>query len=198
MHIAHILADTHSRVRKRQATNRRDESNASTIKKPILSVEAQTEKTLGLKPMPKDTGFGLTPKAVEEAELVRNKEIVDAKDISQEPPTAKQLAKTAIDFTPVIGDIVGGYEAAAEINEELKEVNPNYVYIGVLGGATAVGMIPFLGDAAKKLMDLGALKVKRAKEKVECECGSVVRKDSLSKHKKTQKHQNYLKSLEEN
>lgn len=132
----------------------------------VDTVETQTEKTLGLKPMPKDTGFGLTPKAVEEAELVRNKEIVDAKDISQEPPTAKQLAKTAIDFTPVIGDIVGGYEAAAEINEELKEVNPNYVYIGVLGGATAVGMIPFLGDAAKKLMDLGASKVKRAKEKV--------------------------------
>ena len=132
----------------------------------VDTVEAQTEKALGLKPMPKDTGFGLTPKAVEEAELVRNKEIVDAKDISQEPPTAKQLAKTAIDFTPVIGDIVGGYEAAAEINEELKEVNPNYVYIGVLGGATAVGMIPFLGDAAKKLMDFGASKVKRAKEKV--------------------------------
>lgn len=132
----------------------------------VDTVEAQTEKALGLKPMPKDTGFGLTPKAVEEAELVRNKEIVDAKDISQEPPTAKQLAKTAIDFTPVIGDIVGGYEAAAEINEELKEVNPNYVYIGALGGATAVGMIPFLGDAAKKLMDLGASKVKRAKEKV--------------------------------
>lgn len=35
------------------------------------------------------------------------------------------------------------------------------------------------------------------KQKVECECGSVVRKDSLSRHKKSLKHQNYLKSLEE-
>jgi hypothetical protein len=35
----------------------------------------------------------------------------------------------------------------------------------------------------------------KGKEKVECECGSVVRKDSLTKHKKTQKHQNYLKLL---
>ena len=33
------------------------------------------------------------------------------------------------------------------------------------------------------------------KEKVECPCGSVVRKSDLKRHKKSQKHQNYLKSL---
>jgi len=37
----------------------------------------------------------------------------------------------------------------------------------------------------------------KLKEKVKCECGSVVSKYYLTQHKKTQKHQNYLKSLEE-
>ena len=35
-------------------------------------------------------------------------------------------------------------------------------------------------------------------EKVKCECGSVVCRAGLTRHKKSQKHQNYLKSLEEN
>ena len=33
------------------------------------------------------------------------------------------------------------------------------------------------------------------KEKVECPCGSVVRKSELRRHERSQKHQNYLKSL---
>ena len=37
----------------------------------------------------------------------------------------------------------------------------------------------------------------KGKEKVECPCGSVVSRSNLSKHKKSLKHQNYLKSLEE-
>ena len=39
---------------------------------------------------------------------------------------------------------------------------------------------------------------KKNKQKVDCPCGSVVTKSNLSTHKKTLKHQNYLKSLEEN
>ena len=35
---------------------------------------------------------------------------------------------------------------------------------------------------------------KKKKEKVECPCGSIVRKDGLSQHKKTQKHQNWEKT----
>ena len=38
------------------------------------------------------------------------------------------------------------------------------------------------------------IKEKR-KEEVECPCGSVVTKRHLARHKKSQKHQNYLKSL---
>jgi len=34
-------------------------------------------------------------------------------------------------------------------------------------------------------------------EKIECECGSVVCRVNLTRHKKSQKHQDYLKSLEE-
>ena len=37
----------------------------------------------------------------------------------------------------------------------------------------------------------------KRKETVECPCGSVVRKDYLTRHKQTQKHQNYLKNLSE-
>jgi len=37
----------------------------------------------------------------------------------------------------------------------------------------------------------------KRKQKVECPCGSIVRKDYLSIHKRTQKHQNYLKKLSE-
>jgi hypothetical protein len=35
----------------------------------------------------------------------------------------------------------------------------------------------------------------KRKEKVVCECGSEVRKCDITSHKKTQKHQNYLKTL---
>ena len=37
--------------------------------------------------------------------------------------------------------------------------------------------------------------LEKGKEKVECPCGSIVNRSSLSQHKKSQKHQNYLKSL---
>jgi len=40
--------------------------------------------------------------------------------------------------------------------------------------------------------------LEKRKEKVECPCGSIVRKSDLARHKKSLKHQNYLKSLEEN
>ena len=36
--------------------------------------------------------------------------------------------------------------------------------------------------------------LEKMKEKVECECGSVVRKDYLLKHKRTQKHQKWEKT----
>ena len=36
--------------------------------------------------------------------------------------------------------------------------------------------------------------LEKGKQKVKCPCGSIFRKDGLSQHKRTQKHQNYLKN----
>ena len=36
----------------------------------------------------------------------------------------------------------------------------------------------------------------RRKQKIQCECGSIVRKSDLYRHKKTQKHLNYINNLE--
>ena len=41
-------------------------------------------------------------------------------------------------------------------------------------------------------------KSEKDKEKVECPCGSVVSKGNLATHKKTQKHQNWEKTLQDN
>jgi hypothetical protein len=35
----------------------------------------------------------------------------------------------------------------------------------------------------------------REKEKVECQCGSIVRKDTIKRHEKSQKHKNFMLSL---
>jgi len=40
--------------------------------------------------------------------------------------------------------------------------------------------------------------LEKRKEKIQCQCGSIVRRSDLSIHKKTQKHQNYLKTLQDN
>ena len=40
-------------------------------------------------------------------------------------------------------------------------------------------------------------KKEKLKEKIQCECGSIISRGGLSQHKKSLKHQNYLKSLEE-
>ena len=65
-------------------------------------------------------------------------------------------ANTAIDFTPIIGDIKGGIEGAEIISEELKTDSPNWRLIGMVGGAAVLGVIPFVGDAAKKMIMKGA------------------------------------------
>ena len=55
-----------------------------------------------------------------------DKEIAEAEaaGISQEPPTAAQLGSLALDFTPIIGDLKGGYETAVEISDELEKETP--------------------------------------------------------------------------
>ena len=70
--------------------------------------------------------------------------------------TWADVANTVIDFTPIIGDIKGGVEGAEIISEELKTDSPNWRLIGMVGGAAVLGIIPFAGDAAKKMIMKGA------------------------------------------
>ena len=73
--------------------------------------------------------------------------------------TWKGLGNVALDFTPVIGDIKGGYETVQMIGEELEKENPNYYLIGAMGGlgavATIIGLVPGAGDAAQKAIMSG-------------------------------------------
>tara|TARA_R110002074_G_scaffold116405_1_gene247746 strand:- start:18 stop:1457 length:1440 start_codon:yes stop_codon:yes gene_type:complete len=75
--------------------------------------------------------------------------------------TWADVANTVVDFTPIIGDIKGGIEGAEIILEELKANNPNWLLIGAIGGASVLGVIPIVGDVAKKLIMKGANKFKK-------------------------------------
>ena len=77
--------------------------------------------------------------------------------------TWKDVGNVALDFTPIIGDIKGGYETVQMIGDELAKDNPNYKLIGILGGmgaaATIIGLVPGAGDVAKKTIMSGARSV---------------------------------------
>jgi len=74
--------------------------------------------------------------------------------------TWKDVGNVALDFTPIIGDIKGGYETVQMIGEELSKENPNYYLIGAMGGlgaaATIIGLVPGAGDAAAAAIRSGA------------------------------------------
>ena len=42
--------------------------------------------------------------------------------------TWKDVGNVALDFTPIIGDIKGGYETVQMIGDELSKEDPNYYY----------------------------------------------------------------------
>lgn len=99
-----------------------------------------------------DAFMGFTAEtAAQEAEKLA----VDVPEISW-----KDVGNVALDFTPIIGDIKGGYETVQMIGEELDKENPNYYLIGALGGlgaaGTIVGLVPGAGDAAQKAIMSGA------------------------------------------
>ena len=98
-----------------------------------------------------ETMFGFTAEgASQEAEKL----VVDIPEI-----TWKDVGNVALDFTPIIGDIKGGYETVQMIGEELSKENPNYYLIGAMGGlgaaATIIGLVPGAGDAAQKAIMQG-------------------------------------------
>jgi len=58
--------------------------------------------------------------------------------------TAMDAAKFVAEATPIIGDAM----AAKEIYDELQKPEPNYGLVAILGGASLLGLIPLIGDAA--------------------------------------------------
>lgn len=68
--------------------------------------------------------------------------------------TGKDVATFVAEMTPIIGDAM----AAKEVYDELQKEEPNYYLVGALAGATAVGLIPGIGDAAAQAIKTGARK----------------------------------------
>lgn len=66
--------------------------------------------------------------------------------------TKTDVATFIAEMTPVIGDAI----AAKEVYDEIQKDDPNWLLIGALGGATIIGVVPFVGDAASKLIKKGA------------------------------------------
>jgi len=95
------------------------------------------------------TSEGLDQEAQKYAELVQIPET-----------TWKDVGNVALDFTPIIGDIKGGYETVQMIGDELDKEDPNWYLIGAMGGlgaaATIIGLVPGAGDAAAKAIMAGA------------------------------------------
>ena len=59
-----------------------------------------------------------------------------------------------LDFIPIVGDVKGMYEVA-----QLMKENPvNWALVGALAGATVIGMVPGVGDAAAAAIKAGAKK----------------------------------------
>lgn len=61
-------------------------------------------------------------------------------------------ARFIAEMTPVVGDVM----SAKEVWEELQKDEPNYLLVGALAGATAIGLIPGIGDAAAQAIRTGA------------------------------------------
>ena len=97
---------------------------------------------------------------------------VNAPEGKQPLTLTREDGELLLDLTPIIGDIKGGVEGAQVIIQELKDENPNWLLIGVIGGATVAGMIPLVGVGAKKLMMKGANKFKKDKVLEELKMGS--------------------------
>ena len=66
------------------------------------------------------------------------------------------ILNTVADFTPIVGDIKGGVETVQAFNEG------DYVGASVNAVATALGIIPVVGDIAGKTLKAGARKLREA------------------------------------
>jgi len=66
--------------------------------------------------------------------------------------TPMDAARFVAEATPIIGDAM----AAKQVWDEATSVNPNWALVGLLGGATVLGLFPFIGDAAANAVRSGA------------------------------------------
>ena len=75
-----------------------------------------------------------------------------AKYVEDNKDVANITARDILEFVPVVGDILG----AEEIYRELQKDDVNWALVGALGGATIIGLIPGIGDAAAAGIRAGA------------------------------------------
>ena len=80
--------------------------------------------------------------------------IASGKVKDEKSPTLLDAGKFVASMTPIIGDAM----AAKEVWDEIQREDTNWGYVGALGGAALVGLIPGLGDAAAAAIKAGAKK----------------------------------------
>ena len=89
----------------------------------------------------------------------------DDSDVSKDPYTWQEVSNAAMDFTPILGDAKGIVETGEDLSSEWQKENPDYTYMGIVGGAGAlgagVGLVPFVGDYASKAIKGAARKYGR-------------------------------------
>ena len=69
---------------------------------------------------------------------------VDSLKVTPMSFTPMDAAKFIAEATPIIGDAM----AAKEIYDEIQKPEPNYGLVAVLAGASLIGLVPLIGDAA--------------------------------------------------
>ena len=89
----------------------------------------------------------------------------EAKKLAVEPSdiSFKDAATFVAEMTPIVGDAM----AAKEVWDEINKAEPNWALVGALGGATVVGLIPGVGDAAASAIRKGAKEVFDVAKRVE-------------------------------
>jgi hypothetical protein len=83
--------------------------------------------------------------------------------------TKTDVATFIAEMTPVIGDAM----AAKEVYDEIQKDDPNWLLIGALGGATIVGAVPFVGDAAAGLIKKGARQALDVAKRIEVDPNAI-------------------------
>ena len=83
--------------------------------------------------------------------------------------TKTDVATFIAEMTPVIGDAI----AAKEVYDEIQKDDPNWLLIGALGGTTIIGAVPFVGDAASKLIKKGARQALDVAKRIEVDTNAL-------------------------